>query len=191
MEDKIANLKEQCREKIKLKQKSLEIQEMRESDTAIALKVSSLKEFSQAKVIFIFVSTKEEINTAPMIEKAWELGKRVVVPKCMDKGRMEAYEIQSFLDLEEGFWGILEPKDNSLLISPHEIDLAIIPCLSCDRKLNRLGKGGGYYDRYLEHASFVKAALCRESLLLHKVPVDVWDQKVDMVITEKEIYKSE
>ena len=72
------------------------------------------------------------------------------VPKCISKGIMEVYKIRSFDDLEPGKYGILEPKEGCEKISPKAIHLALIPCLSCSMKGERLGYGGGYYDRYLQ-----------------------------------------
>ena len=93
-------------------------------------------------------------------------------------------------ELYPGAYGILEPKeDPERLIQPEAIDFAFIPCISCDRSGRRLGHGGGYYDRYLEKTHCVKAALCREELLVDEIPVEEHDLRMDFVISEKGCYK--
>ena len=69
---------------------------------------------------------------------------------------------------------------------PQEIDAAVIPCTSCDRKGRRLGKGGGYYDRYLSDVKFSKIVICREKLMLDEVVTDKFDVAMDIVVTESE-----
>ena len=103
---------------------------------------------------------------------------------------LNEYKIHSLQELYPGAYGILEPKeDPERLIQPEAIDFAFIPCISCDRSGRRLGHGGGYYDRYLEKTHCVKAALCREELLVDEIPVEEHDLRMDFVISEKGCYK--
>ncbi|MGB5823407.1 MAG: 5-formyltetrahydrofolate cyclo-ligase [Proteocatella sp.] len=165
-------------------------EELIESDRAIYKNFMSMEALKWADVIFCFVSLTREIDTTPIITELLNCGKTVGVPKCISGNTMEVYEIKSLNDLESGFYGIYEPKKSCRLISPQEIDLAIIPCTSCDVKGNRLGKGGGYYDRYLFGQTFKKVALCREKLLSDKIVMGIHDIKMDLVVTENNIYKT-
>lgn len=158
------------------------------ADAAIYRHILSLPDYQQASCIFCYISVDKEVNTRPLIEHAWITGKQVVVPKCTGRGIMELFEIHSYDDLEPGYYGILEPRFYCIPVLPSSIQFAVIPCLSCDRQKNRLGHGGGYYDRYLEHTSFTTAAICREKILLEHVCCEPHDQPVNMVITEKRIY---
>ena len=90
--------------------------------------------------------------------------------------------IHSFEDLESGKYGILEPKQYCKLVYPEEIDVAIIPCLSCNAEGYRIGYGGGFYDRYLRNQQFLKIAICYEELILDEIPTDSYDEKVDIII---------
>jgi len=84
--------------------------------------------------------------------------------------------------------GLWEPAEGARTLSPSAIDFALIPCVACDAEGFRLGRGGGYYDRFLKGGRFVKAALCRRALLQEKLPVEAHDEKVDWIITEAGIF---
>ncbi len=163
---------------------SLSAEYIEEADKKIYEKVINLKEYKEAKTIFCFVGVNREINTLRIINNALESGKRVGVPRCISKGIMEVYEITGPSSLEEGKYGLLEPKKDCKLIKPEEIDFAIIPCVSSDREGFRLGYGGGYYDRYLVNSIFKAAVICREKILCKHIPHDDHDIKVNMVISE-------
>lgn len=156
-----------------------------EANKKICEKVINLKEYKEANTIFCFISTEDEINTRSIIENALESGKRVGVPKCVGKGIMSVYEIKGYSSLKDGKYSILEPKEGCRLIRSEEIDFAIIPCLSCNEEGYRLGYGGGFYDRYLEHATFATAVICREKVTCDYIPHDEHDVKIHKVITDR------
>lgn len=158
------------------------------ADKKICENIISLPAFQEASTVFCYIHTAYEIHITPILEYCWAHDKKTVVPKCIDKGIMEAYEIHSFDDLCPGSYGILEPKPACPQAAKSSIDFAVIPCLSCDPDKWRLGQGGGYYDRYLENASFVKAAVCQDQLLSNSVFHDTHDIPMDFVVTESKIY---
>ena len=155
-----------------------------QADRAICQTVTGLDEYHEARTVFIFVGTKEEINSRPIITDALKQGKRVAVPKCISKGVMEACLIDSLDNLEAGSYGIQEPGNDAVRVQPEEIDLAVIPCCTCSHTGKRLGYGGGYYDRYLGRVEGMKAVICRERIMRDDIPVEEHDQAVDMVISE-------
>lgn len=168
---------------------SLQPEDVAAGDRKITGRVLGLSEYRQANTLFLFVSTAAEIDTAPLLLDALAGGKRVAVPRCIGDGIMRAYVISGTEDLAEGAYGILEPRETCLPLAAEEIDFGVIPCVSCDRRGHRLGHGGGFYDRYLAGAAFPTAALCREPLLCDRIPSDNFDIAVDMVITDKKIYR--
>ena len=159
------------------------------SEQRIFQSVLSLPEYQNASMIFCYVSVEKEVDTRSLLKQAWADGKRTAVPRCINKGIMEPYEITSFDDLIPGLYHIPEPSKSCPLVYLADIDFAIVPCLSCDRERHRLGHGGGYYDRTLAKLTAPSAALCREKLLLDKICCEEHDQKVDILITEKKIYR--
>lgn len=159
-----------------------------ESNRRIVEQAIGFSELQKASTVFCFIGTSREIDTLPLIQHFWDRGIRVAVPLCTAPGVMEACVIKSMDDLAEGAYGILEPKSASAAIHKEEIAFSVVPCISCDTNGNRLGQGGGYYDRYLQNRSYPVAALCRECLMSENIPLDTLDQPVDYVITEDKIY---
>ncbi len=151
-----------------------------------------LPEFTRAKTILFYVSTRDEVKTESMIKKALEYGKRVVVPISNLKERtLNLSEIKDFdSELEPGAFNILEPKERFLRpVSPEEIDLVIVPGVAFDEKGNRLGYGMGFYDRFLRSVKkdTPVIGLAYEFQIIEKIPVDDTDVTVDKVVTEERI----
>lgn len=185
IEEKAA-LRRQLREKLAL----IPEDDLKQADRQIASNILSLEEFRKAGLIFCFVGVGREIDTKPVIHDALASGKRVAVPKCIGKGLMEAFEITSLTDLEEGFFGLLEPRPHCPMVPREQIDFILVPCLSCDRQGYRLGQGGGYYDRYLAKGPFQGAVLCRGQLLCTEIPHAAHDIPVPLVITDQAVYRA-
>ena len=176
--------KDMLRKSIRGKNKALSPEYTDSSDRMIADKLMGLTEYKTATTVFCFVSMPSEINTLPLLRDMWRRGVRTAVPLCTHPGVMQARLITCMGDLDFGKYGILEPRSTSRRLEKEHIDFSIVPCLSCDSSGGRLGKGGGYYDRFLKNRRFKAAALCREILLSKKLPLQEWDERVDMVVTE-------
>jgi 5-formyltetrahydrofolate cyclo-ligase len=185
MTNSIKQEKNKLRKNAKSKISLLSKEHCQKVNEIICNKVINLPEYSQAKTIFCYVGTIDEINTLPILKHALENGKALAVPKCTDKGMMEAYQINSLEELEPGKYGILEPVSTCFVIEPANIELVIVPCLACTKDGNRLGSGGGYYDRYLKRVDCNKIALCRSELIVETLPVGKHDVKMDKVITDE------
>ena len=158
------------------------------SDRAICRNILSLETYQKAGTVFLFVGCGRETDTTELLEDSFAKGKRVLVPLCMGKGIMEARKIGSLNDLSPGMYGIPEPGPDSERVPFEEIEFALIPCLSCDRFGNRLGKGGGFYDRFLEDFKGDKAMTVRECLMHYAIPTEEHDIAVRPVVTDHHIY---
>lgn len=158
------------------------------ADKLIFHNLITTTEYIEAETVFCYVGTEEEIDTSFLLKHILACGKKLGVPRCIGKGIMEARRIDDFGQLRTGMYGIQEPVERCPVILPGDIDLAIVPCLTCSRDGRRLGYGGGYYDRYLREAYCRKIVLCREKMLEEKIPAEEWDLTMDIVITEKGIY---
>jgi 5-formyltetrahydrofolate cyclo-ligase len=149
----------------------------------------SIEEYQNAQCVGFYVSSGHEVETHEMIRDCFQLGKRVVVPKCGDKeGEMSFCEIGSFEELAPGAFGILEPCDPVKKVDLDEIDVLIVPGVGFDRKGNRLGQGGGYYDSILSlHPRAVTIGVAFSVQLVDNIPVESHDVKVDIIVTENEV----
>jgi 5-formyltetrahydrofolate cyclo-ligase len=76
-----------------------------------------------------------------------------------------------------------------VIVDPAEIDFAIIPGLAFDRHGNRLGRGAGYYDRYLRHCRAVRCGVCHDIMLLDSIPVGNDDVPMDIIVTDKSLIR--
>ena len=148
----------------------------------------SLPEFESAKNIFAYISEKREPDTVRIIEKALELKKTVALPVSYDGGVMVPKVIKSLDELEIGKFGIPAPKESAPVLNDEDIDLIIVPAVTFDKNGYRLGRGGGYYDRFLEKSDAFSVGLGREELICD-VPLESHDMSVKCLVTEKKAYK--
>ena len=161
-----------------------------ESSRRIAALLLSLKAYRSAGTVCCFVGTAREIDTRPILQDALNAGKRLCVPRCDAPGEMTMREITTFDQLSPGTMGILEPSADASVTAPENIDFAVLPCLSCDIRGNRLGYGGGYYDRFLRAYHGAAILLCRERLMQTDIPAEPHDVAVPFVLTERGTYSN-
>ncbi|MDD3394963.1 MAG: 5-formyltetrahydrofolate cyclo-ligase [Anaerotignum sp.] len=181
-------MKNTLRQEILQKRKEMsEGDRQRESQKIITILCGS-KRYQKADTIFTFVSMNEEINTYPLIEQAWQDGKKVAVPIAKIRGRMYFVEIASFSELKKSRFGVLEPqKGEEAEVIPSKTDFFLVPGSVFDQKGNRYGYGGGYYDRYFErHPAIYKIGAAFSFQVMEFIlQVEANDIPVDCIVTEK------
>lgn len=162
-----------------------------EKSVVIIQKFLGLKQYSDSKIIIAYFPFRSEIDTRVIIEKAFKQGKKVALPK-VNKKKLDLYYIESlFSGLEPGCYDIMEPVPSECERAlPLEIDLAIVPGVGFDTGMNRLGYGGGFYDRLLREIppQAPKIALAFDLQVVDRLPVSEHDLKIDILITESGIY---
>ena len=153
------------------------------------------KAFQEAQTIMIYRAVKGEVRLDTLEETAIELGKRLVYPLCISNHEMIALQPRKDLTNSQSAWksgdfGIPEPmREFSIEIAPEEIDLVICPCTVFDEAGGRMGMGAGFYDRYLKRCMNAHvAAAAFEVQKTDKVPMEVWDRKMDLIFTESQVY---
>ncbi|MBI3990687.1 MAG: 5-formyltetrahydrofolate cyclo-ligase [Candidatus Omnitrophica bacterium] len=151
-------------------------------------KLFSLSEFKRAKMVMFYISKDGEVDTKPMILEALNKGKRVAVPvSVLSENNLCPAEIKDYdKELSEGSYGILEPKPEFMRpVELEEIDLLIVPGVAFDRKANRLGRGKGYYDRFLTRlpAGIPRIGLAFDFQIIEDIPVFQNDQPVSRVLS--------
>ncbi len=154
--------------------------------------VSSLRfwaKLQQAETVFCYLALSDEPDTAPLIQWLLDNGKRVCVPYCNDcDGDMCAVVYEQTAD-ERDALGLATTKGESVPVC--EIDLALVPALAFDSNGNRLGRGKGYYDRFLSSGfKGVSCGICSAFRFLPQVPADFRDFRMDYVFTPYGLYKT-
>ena len=178
--------KKEIRALIKAQKKQLSLDYIKEYSYKVCDILCNEQIYKEAKVIYPYLAYNQEIITDTLIERAWADGKAVAVPKCYEENRMEFHRIASFDDTELGMFNIPEPKCGEI-VDDRDV-LIIMPGLAFDGGFNRIGYGGGYYDRYLDrkqNCNFVKVAFAYDFQMVDYIEVDDYDYKVDVIITAK------
>lgn len=149
----------------------------------------TVPEFKRADRIYTYVSMDNEIDTIMLIDYSLSLEKRVFVPRVSGRD-MEFYEISDISELSPGYMGIYEPDINGREPDYSRTGFMCMPGLAFDKSYNRIGYGGGFYDRYLSvENKLYKAALAYEAQLLESIPAQDGDVRPDMIVTEESIYR--
>jgi len=160
-------------------------------DSLIKERLLALPQFLHAQVIFFFASFRSEVSTGPPMEESLKRGRRVVVPRVDKESRnLKLYEIASLSELVPGYMGIPEPDAaEKRRRDINDTDLVIMPGAAFDSRGNRLGYGGGYYDRLLSglSKSIPLIAVAYEEQIIDSVPFGPHDVKVHAIVTDKRV----
>lgn len=159
--------------------------ELRRSRSAeIEERLFGQPEFRSAAVIMFFASFQSEVETHHMIRRALAEGKRVVLPRVKGK-ELELLEIENYdRDVVPGAWGIPEPE-RGRPVELREIGLIVMPGAAFDVRGNRIGYGGGFYDKLLQQYAGRTVALAFELQMVPDIPAAAHDIPVHAIITEK------
>ena len=135
--------------------------------------------------ICIYNSLPSEVDTKEIIEYFCQ--SRDVYLPVVDGEYMLLVKVDRNTKYEQAKWGIFEPIGTRLLPSEVCPAVTVTPLLGVDKKLNRLGKGKGYYDRYFQAVNTFKVGLAFEEQVIDEVICDSWDKPLDMLITSRGI----
>lgn len=152
-------------------------------------KVLSSEEFRQAATVMTYVSLPTEVDTFSLNKEALKRGKRVAVPVIDTVSQsIIAAELTSEDSLVKGPFGIFEPKEGHTKKVPlKEIDMVVVPAIAYDKHNMRLGRGKGYYDRFLSDdglSSATTIGIAFSFQIVDSIPSDPHDRPVHRVITE-------
>ncbi|WP_020090037.1 5-formyltetrahydrofolate cyclo-ligase [Levilactobacillus parabrevis] len=143
----------------------------------------ALPAYQQATTIATTISGGFELATRPIIERAQADGKTVAVPQTLPKRQMAFHVMDETTTLARTKFGLMEPQDNRI-IDPADFDLIIVPGLVFAASGERVGFGGGYYDRYLPKTTGTKVALAlpAQQIAAPTWQVDSFDILLDAVL---------
>ena len=161
-----------------------------ESDGLLRERFLALDAVERAHTLLLFYGMGYEVDTRPLLDALRAQGKRVLLPRCLPGHRMEA-RLYDPARLKQHRYGMWEPEESCPIAEKNEIDLILVPALCYDWQGGRMGRGGGFYDRYLTDFGGVTVGLCRGALLCESVPTDPWDRPVQCVLTENDRFVKE
>ena len=143
-------MKSKLRKQVLQEMKALSQEQKQAMDRALTKRFLNHPFYQEAKTIATYLSFPHEFQTQELIEQALKDGKKVLIPKTYPKGRMD-FVVYNPQQLVKTSFGLLEPKGDLEVVDPSQIDLIHVPGLAFTTEGYRIGYGGGYYDRYLEH----------------------------------------
>lgn len=157
---------------------------LEESNAGIRKHFLDMPEYESASVIFAYISEGREPDTVGIIQKALADGKTVALPVSLAGGIMEPRVIHSLDELVPGRFHIPAPPESAPVVEEDSIDLIVVPAVTFNGEGFRLGRGGGYYDRFLSRSRAVSVGLGRDRLIRDDVPLEPHDQGVACLVTE-------
>ena len=175
----IAPDKREIRRSVRAEIKNLSLEERESLSAQIFNKIEAMPEVQSASVVALFASLHDEPQTANIIEKL-SREKRIVLPRIKGE-EMDFYDMAE--GLCEGAFGIMEPTATTP-IEPSEIDLMIVPGVAFTRDGARLGRGKGFYDKYLASEGFraYTIGVCYPCQVLDELPTEPHDRTLDRVV---------
>ena len=189
--------KEALRENMKKMRDAIPEDQRKTEDAQLLDIITKTALYQEAQSILTYVSFGSEVSTRDLIDRAMKDGKKVYVPR-VNGDTMEFYRFEEWKELEESRLGILEPDKNPAKRFPYELHISldraqdcvfIVPGLAFDSHCNRLGYGGGYYDRYLQgFEKRMTLGIAYSEQIVDRVPVTNRDQSLDLVVTPQGAY---
>lgn len=192
--DDILKDKKEIRKKVlELRKKVLEEEVLKKSKD-ITKEIILLEEFLDSENIMLYMDFLKEVSTKFLIEKCFEMGKKVFLPLVNSKtkrGYLEVYQVMNIKNqVSKGMYGILEPKKELTKKADEKIiDMVIVPGVAFDENKNRIGYGAGYYDTFLKKTrrGCHKIGIAFELQICYHIPIEEHDVLLDMIVTEKRV----
>jgi 5-formyltetrahydrofolate cyclo-ligase len=182
-------LKKEIRKKMLAARDSLLPAQRSSKSRQIEKRLFSLPEFKSAHAVMFFASFRSEVDTIPMVRRALDEGKRVILPKVIGD-ELELFEIRNVdSDVFPGAWGIPEPR-GSAPVKLDELDVIIVPGAAFDERGNRLGYGAGFYDKLLSTFKKMTVAVAFDIQIVPMVPAAAHDVPVQKIVTETRVIEA-
>ena len=181
--------KQEARTRMKILRKELSDVERERKNQAIRERLFAFLTEQKKTWFFPFVSYGSEVDTLELIRIVLAEGSmQVAVPRVEGKD-MDFYAIHSMEELQPGYQGIPEPVTTARVFA--EDGIMLLPGLAFDRKKNRVGYGGGFYDRYLEKydsAGLVTVAAAYDFQIVDSITAEEFDKRPQWIITDRELF---
>lgn len=177
--------RQQIRKKYKQTRNSMSIASVTQLSIQISEIILQWERYRQAESYYFYYPLGNEVSLLPVIEDAFAKNKPTAFPRVLD-GTMHFYQVTSLDELEEGYFHVMEPRTADRQQVNWEHALCFVPGVVFDQSGGRFGYGKGYYDRYFSAKKAQKLVGCAyEWQVVKKLPIDVRDQCMDYLVTEK------
>lgn len=191
MIEEIALIKAELRKLMRDRRMSLSREEAAAAADKVAASVISLREYQEARILLAYIAVRGELDVSKIVNDASNKGKSVAFPLCGENGSLRLLIPNDENAFKKGAYGIHEPDvSNSREIDSREIDLVIAPGVAFDMSGNRLGQGGGYYDRLLADTKAYTIGVGYDFQLLKELRVEAHDRKLDCIVTQSQILRN-
>jgi 5-formyltetrahydrofolate cyclo-ligase len=185
-------MKKALRKQILEKRNTLSPSQIQDYSDKILKKLQNLNVYDDSKNIMIYMDYKNEVATKNIIADLWKSNKMVIIPRVNTTTNfLDLYKITSFDHLIKSKYGILEPDPTkNEKVSAIDVDLILSPGVCFDKNCNRMGYGGGFYDKLLETTkpSVITIGLAFQIQIVESVPTEVHDKKLNYILTEEHLY---
>ena len=173
--------KKELRRQIREKKRAMTEEQIVAAGERLAELFLACQQYKDAKTIYGYLPYNQEVRTVPMLEQALRDGKRVAVPKCYGD-QMRFIYMEDLSLVENGYANIPEPiADEPVADDPTA--LVLMPGLAFTKDGNRMGYGGGFYDKFLAaEPTHPTVALCYDFQMVEYIPTDDYDIPVDCVL---------
>ncbi len=173
--------KKELRAYIRGKKRAMTEEQISQKSIALGKLFAESEYYKNAKTIYGYLPYNQEVRTVPMLEQALRDGKRVAVPKCYGD-EMRFIYLDDLTQVEKGYAGIPEPIADGP-VADDETALVLMPGLAFTEDGQRIGYGGGFYDRFLSREpNHPTAALCFDFQMVEEIPTEEFDIPVDLVL---------
>ena len=153
-------------------------EERQEASAVVVERIRATSEWAMAATVLLYAPLPDEVDVLPMFEAS----KQICFPRFNTDRGYAAAEVDSLNSLVTGKFGILEPPANAVEVGPESIDLVIVPGVAFDRSCNRLGRGRGFYDRWLLDLAGAKLGVGFDHQLVDDLPCENHDVPLHGVV---------
>lgn len=181
------NEKKRLRQAVLTQRKDLSPAYIQAASQKIYERILASPAYLKAKTVFVYYGMPGELDTRPLIDRMHQEGRQVALPRVdsMAEGQMTFYRYQPGDPLVESRNHILEPDpQRAPILTAPDCDLLIMPCVTANYQGDRLGYGGGFYDRFLQEYRGPTLVALYAALLVEDIPMEAHDRRVDFVVTE-------
>lgn len=182
--------KSEVRSRIRRLRRGLDAAEKRRMDEQIMEKLFAMKELSEAEVVYSYMSYGGEVDTIGLMEKLRQQGRRVAVPR-VEGERIRFYLVSQMEELAPGCKGILEPVQGCEPADDRNAPV-ITPGMAFSPAGDRIGYGGGYYDRFFEaEPEHIRIAVAYPFQICGELQTEACDRRIHRIVTPEQIYTIE